>query len=249
MRLALAWMVTVALIFAAVAGTIAPEQSDQRHVEYGKQFKSVARLSCRNVSTNHVQQASCVILSPTWVITAAHVVDGTDDWVVTTDDGKSLPLKSISIHKDFKGGHGRNDVALGRVDGEFALDCYPDLYNGDDEVGKVVTIAGYGLHGTWDTGAVESDDKKRAGSNTVDTAYGDLLVCSVDGGICTDLEFLIGSGDSGGGLFIGNQLAGINSFVMVAGRKPKSKRGEESGHTRISCCKSWIEQEMSCHDE
>jgi hypothetical protein len=249
MRLALAWMVTVALIFAAVAGTISPEQSDQIHIEYGKKFKSVARLSCRNVTTNQIQQASCVIISPTWVITAAHVVEGTDDWVVTADDGTSLPLRNISIHKDFKGGYGKNDVAVGRVDGEFNLDFYPTLYDGDDEIGKVVSIAGYGLYGTWDTGAVESDGKKRAGSNIVDCAYGDVLVCSVDGGKSTELEFLIGSGDSGGGLFIGSQLAGINSFVMVAGRKPKSKRGEESGHTRISCCKSWIEQEMSCHDE
>lgn len=247
MRIALVWIAMVALIFAAVAGTISPDQHDTRHVEYGKQFKSVARLSCRNVSTNQIQEASCVIIGPKWILTAAHVVDGTDGWIVKSDDGKSLSLKSVSVHKDFNGGLGRHDVALGLVDGEFCLDFYPALYDGDDEAGKVASIVGYGLHGTFDTGAVESDGKKRAGMNVIDSTFADVLVCSVDGGPSTELEFLIGSGDSGGGLFIGNRLAGINSFIMVSGRKPKSKRGEESGHTRISCCKQWIEQEMASH--
>jgi secreted trypsin-like serine protease len=55
------------------------------------------------------------------------------------------------------------------------------------------------------------------------------------------LEFLIASGDSGGGLFIDNKLAGIHSCVMTVGKNPQSKYGEESGHTRISNFIEWIE--------
>lgn len=247
-----AWIAAVsfvALIVAAVGGTIDPKQSDDKHVEYGKKFSCVARLICRNVSTNQTHAASCVVIAPQWVITAAHVVDGTDGWMVLLDDGTKKPLKSISIHHGFNGGVGNSDIAIGRVDGLLDLEFYPALYEDKDEAGKVVSIAGYGLHGTFETGATESDGKKRAGQNTIDAVSDDSLICSVSGGTPTELEFLIGSGDSGGGLFIGSKLAGVNSFIMVAGRRPRSKYGEESSHSRVSCYKSWIEQEMAADED
>lgn len=239
----------VALIVAAVAGTIDPKQSDATHVEYGKKFSCVARIICRNVATNQTHAASCVVIAPQWIVTAAHVVDGTDGWIVLLDDGTKKPLKSISIHHGFQGGVGNSDIALGRVDGMLDLEFYPALYGSRDEVGKVVSIAGYGLHGTFETGATESDGKKRAGQNIVDAVSEESLICSVSGGVPTELEFMIGSGDSGGGLFIGNELAGINSFIMVAGRRPRSQYGEESAHSRVSCYKSWIEQEMAGYED
>ena len=58
----------------------------------------------------------------------------------------------------------------------------------------------------------------------------------------TVLEYMIGSGDSGGGLFIEGKLAGINSCVMAVERSPMSKYGEESGHTRVSKFIDWIEK-------
>ena len=72
-----------------------------------------------------------------------------------------------------------------------------------------------------------------------------MLVCSAsvhsDKNI-TKMEFLIASGDSGGGLFIDNKLAGINSCVMAVDRSPQSKYNEESGHTRVSKFLGWINE-------
>jgi hypothetical protein len=56
----------------------------------------------------------------------------------------------------------------------------------------------------------------------------------------TSLEFLIASGDSGGGLFIDGKLAGINSCIMAVNGSPKSDYRTESGHTRISINLDWI---------
>ena len=53
---------------------------------------------------------------------------------------------------------------------------------------------------------------------------------------------MIGSGDSGGGLFLDGKLAGINSFVMAADGKTNSDYGDECAHTRISTYKKWIEE-------
>jgi hypothetical protein len=60
----------------------------------------------------------------------------------------------------------------------------------------------------------------------------------------TELEFLICSGDSGGGLFINKKLAGINSCVLAADKKPNSSYGDDAGHTRISKYVPWIKQKI-----
>ena len=57
----------------------------------------------------------------------------------------------------------------------------------------------------------------------------------------TELEFCAANGDSGGGLFIDNKLAGINSMVLAADKKTNSDYGDECTHTRISSYKSWID--------
>ena len=61
----------------------------------------------------------------------------------------------------------------------------------------------------------------------------------------TELEFLIGSGDSGGGLFLDGKLAGINSCVLAIDKKPNSTYSDESGHTRVSKYIDWINLTIS----
>ena len=58
------------------------------------------------------------------------------------------------------------------------------------------------------------------------------------------LEFCISPGDSGGPLFAGGKLAGVNSFTMASKGPLKSKAGEETAHTRVSLYREWINQVM-----
>jgi hypothetical protein len=249
MKLKLIAIPLLAVAIVAIAGTIDPRKDDSLHREYGDKFKCVAKLVCRNIKTEREQTASCVIISPRFVITAAHVVADCDGWFVLCDDGSKHEIAEIVSHPDFEQKKlGEGDLAIGRVSEPFALDFYPALHGLKDEPGQVAAIAGYGLTGTFQTGAVICDGKKRAGSNVVDRADRDLLVCSVDSNRRTELEFLISPGDSGGGLFLGNDLAGINSFLMVAGRMPTAKMGEESAHTRISAHKEWIEEVLNARE-
>ena len=101
---------------------------------------------------------------------------------------------------------------------------------------------GYGITGNFNTGAKVSDGKKRAGSNVIDYIEKHILVCSASkpGNRITELEFLISNGDSGGGLFIDQKLAGINSGIMCSDKKLDSSYGDESCHTRISIHRDWI---------
>jgi hypothetical protein len=70
-----------------------------------------------------------------------------------------------------------------------------------------------------------------------------MLVTSVRDGKKTSLEFLISHGDSGGGLFINNQLAGIHSGIMTEDKDKNlnSDYKDFAAHTRISLHKAWIE--------
>ena len=228
---------------ALFAGTIDPKANDESHVKYGEGFHCVLRLSARQESGVR-QFASAVAIDPTHVVTAAHVVEGTHD-VRVVCRGTEYAATKVRIHPDYdlkKLGVG--DIAVITLGEPLPLKTYPPLYSARDEAGAVASLAGYGMFGTFTTGAKKSDNKKRGGSNVVDAVTDSLLICSVSGVRRTSMEFLIGSGDSGGGLFIGDSLAGLHSYLLaVGGSSPNSKSGEESYHSRVSEYRWWILRE------
>ena len=238
-----------AVAVSLTGGTISPTIDGSKHLEYGAKFRHVAFIRCESPdSPTGVFAASCVVISPNHVLTAAHVVKNTTSWTVVADDGKPRSLRRVSVHPAYGREKGLNDLAVGFTDDKFGYSWYPAIYAKQDEQGQLVSIAGYGMVGNWRDGITGSDGKRRAGSNRIDFATGDYLICSIAGEPWTSLEFLICSGDSGGGLFIGNELAGINSCIMAKDKKPEAKYGEESVHVRLSEPKhrDWILAEIRC---
>lgn len=228
------------------AGTIDPHTPDEKYLEYGAKFSNV--VSICGVYENKTQFcASAVVISPRNILTAAHVVKNSAKCYVAIGDRKYC-IHKVICHKDFEENKfGLHDIAIGICDRNMNMDFYPELYDQTDEVDKVCSIAGFGLTGTFRTGAVISDNKRRAGSNMIDRIEKQLLICSPSPGKWrrTELEFLISSGDSGGGLFIDGKLAGINSCVLVNGTNPpRSDYATESGHTRISEHLDWIKENL-----
>lgn len=248
MRTALAGLIVAIATSFSHSGTIDPSVPDSRYVEYGKKFIHVVKIkgicNCKKRDREHEFHASAVIISPHWVVTAAHVVSSADDMAILVG-GRECKISKVKIHKDFdKDKMGHNDIALCYSDEDFGMDFYPELYTESDEVGKIASICGYGMTGSFSTGAVKSDDLKRAGSNIVDRIEMKCLICNNLGGRKTELEFMIASGDSGGGLFIDGKLAGINSFVMADDGKPNSDYGDECAHTRVSLYADWMKETM-----
>ena len=224
------------------SGTIDPNTPDSKYIEYGKKFSYVGSL-CGSYENGDFFCASAVAIDDHHILTAAHVVDGATICVFSLEESP-YKIHTIIVHKDFETKkYGHADIALCYSEKPFGLKFYPELYTEDDEESKLSCMAGYGFTGNFLNGAAKHDGKKRAGSNFIDRTENDLLICSPskrNNKDFTSLEFLIASGDSGGGLFIDNKLAGIHSCVMVAGKIPQSKYGEESGHTRISKFITWI---------
>jgi len=227
-------------IGSSFAGTIDPETPDSKYLEYGAKFNHVVKLCC--FDGVGMSCGSAVIIDPHWIITAAHVIENCNSWTVIVKD-KEYKLSKVFINPKYNTNiFGESDIALGYSPEPIKISFYPPLYENGDEVGKVCSIAGWGLTGNFNTGVKISDGKIRGGSNFIDRTDKKVLICSASkrNNKFTELEYLICSGDSGGGLFIDGKLAGINSSVLGYDGKPDSTYTDESCHTRISLYIDWI---------
>jgi hypothetical protein len=245
-------IILLAVSRAAMAGTIDPSTPDDKYVEFGKQFPFVVRITnnvdCKKCEKNHEQLASAVIIRPHWALTAAHVINGSKDDVIYVGEKKHHVAYKVQ-HKDYNENKvGLHDIALCYVDDDFKLNFYVPLYTKADELGQAVTIAGWGSTGNFTTGATKSDNQRRAGQNKLSAAFLSVVACAPRKDGRFPLEFMIAPGDSGGGMFIGNELAGINSFLAHDDGKPDGTYGDDSAFTRVSMYRDWVESQIKQHE-
>ena len=248
--LILSLIILLGLSSPAISGTRDPSTPDAKHLAYGEKHQCVVQVKGKmqikdekDETIEVTASGSGVIIAKRYMVTAAHVVQNTKDPYIILNK-KKIKIEWIVIPKDFAiKKTGPYDIALCRLHEDAIIDFYPELYEKDDELGKLCSLAGWGMHGTWTSGTIYDDDKRRAGSNYVDPImFCGMLVCSVqDVSKRTTLEFLIGHGDSGGGLFIDKKLAGIHSCIYTGDGKLDSSYKDYSAHTRVSLHKDWID--------
>jgi hypothetical protein len=237
---------------SSFAGTIDPNTPDEKYIEYGKKHKCVVELCGIDKDSGKKFFASAVIIKPRIVLTAAHIITDTANnkkAFIILDKEKINILSAVYPSEYNKDTFAVKDIAIGILESNANIDFYPELYDGDDEVGKICSIAGMGITGNHINGANTYDGQKRAGSNIIDETFKELLICSLNKGKKTGLEFLIANGDSGGGLFIDKKLAGINSCVMADDKSLNSNYNDWSGHTRVSLHKPWIDKVVKILEE
>lgn len=224
-------------------GTRDPNIDDIHYINYGEKFQCVASV-CGTEEEGGLYCASGVVIKPNWILTAAHVMKKAKTCKIKVNN-KKINISTFISHNQFENNNfGYYDIALIYSEEDIGLNFYPDLYRDTDEIGKICSLSGYGITGTFKSGAVMGDGQKRAGSNRIRGIERHLLTCDLKDPNTT-MEFLIGSGDSGGGLFIGKKLAGINSCVITTDGKTDSNYNDESGHTRISQYIEWIERTIN----
>ena len=240
------FIILLILVTPLYAGTINPNNKDEQYQNYANNYDCVVRLITK--SNNRItSKSSSVLISNQWVLTAAHIFHQSKDPAFILIDKDHYPVQKVFVHQNFKHTSvGEYDIAILKLEKQINKSIkYPKLYTKSDEVKKKVDIAGYGIFGTFDTGARTSDDKKRAGCNHIEYINKHILICVAEKPSKSALEILISHGDSGGGLFIDQKLAGINSLVLSSDGKADSSWSDESGHTRISIFYTWIQDIMS----
>lgn len=238
-------VVLMILISTCKAGTIRHDVEESKYLDFGKKFFCVKQLITVKDRAGNKEYgvASCVILNEHWCITSAHVADSDLDFVKVVIDDKDYCIDKIIIHNNFDSKKHTGDIALGFCEKGFGKNIHPTkIYKEKINTGEFCSIAGYGKYGNMKSGARIFDGKIRAGSNKIEYRYNDMIICDGSEKNPTSLEFLPNIGDSGGGLFIKGELAGITSLVLGNKGKTDSQYGDEAGFVELYQYREWIKK-------
>lgn len=271
-RLLCAFMGVVPLFVlagSAVAGTIRHDRSIAGYRSLGSRYTSVGEVNGRDGYGGW--SGSGVLIGGRWAITAAHVAEGADELRFAVG-GRNFNARRWYINPQWNGDLlNGGDLAIIEFDQNITSQTGirpAKRYGGAAELGNLATFAGFGRTGDGLSGDTDDNSERLAGRNYLD-AYGSwlgggkrangILLADFDnrrqtadenllGSARRDkLEYLIASGDSGGGVFMDvngqERLVGIHSFVFANGLDdydPDSDYGDGSGHTRVGAYKAWI---------
>lgn len=265
------WILTLSALFMfpilrckiADAGIHRHDVSSEKFISLAKesQFACVGQLKRDDKAIG-----SAVMISSQWAITSAHIFGDLPEKGVTVEiGGQTFQINEVVIHPNYKNANLKlaTDLALIMLDKNYKGKT-AKIYEKDKEIGATVTIVGYGkFRGAFDASA--NSEGKRAGQNVIDTIGGEKLPANFLGVDLTnpknpttdkfgnktplELEYIIDSGDSGGGMFMREKskwfLAWINTRTVYDRDKlvKFSEYGFYDSHsyfTRVSTVHNWI---------
>ena len=238
---------------AAQAIVIRHDVLDQKYIDFGAGFSSVGQL------TSSTNTGSGVLIAPSWVLTAAHLKNGSSIPGSFILGGVPYAVETFQAHPDWTGDVlDGNDLALVRLAEPVTQSAPSGWYTGNGEIGRVGVSVGYGRTGTGLTGENASSGIKRAGESLLETIGtrspltpplppDDTLeyrFYAPDDPNALPREAIATKGDSGGPVFIesgyGFVVAGIHSFVWNMNGGNLGTYGDIVVSTRVAAYDDWI---------
>ena len=274
------------------AGVIRNDVNDSVYTSLAAQsvYDSVGFLTWSEGTSGYI--ASGTLISPEWVLTAGHVVGGTNNsgagisemifGLSSSYDGMGVSAEEWIPYTGWSssGGNLWNGVDLGlvRLSQPITSVTPAQIDFSTSPVGLLGTNVGYGRSGLGTGGMTTAAGTKRAGQNMIDARGGmvttmgsgtllnlngisptvlfqdfdhptNLVASSMGSAIPVAQEYLIGSGDSGGGLFIDvggvTKLVGVHSFLAslpypLDTTGANADYGDLAGSVSVQSFENWI---------
>ena len=222
----------------ATAVVIRHDKDDAAALRLAQPFQAVGRI---------LPDGGCTLITPTWALTAAHVGASLRPGSLIQFGDKTHAVKRVVLHPEGNGPKGRPpevDLALVELAEPVKAIRPVELYDGQEELGKLVYLVGYGDYGNPRSGLRQTDGNRRAVTNVVDDAGPLRIFMKFDeppkG---SEFEGVGGPGDSGGpALFLNDSkifLMGVSSASMNG--KPGAY-GVTDVYVRVSSYISWIKK-------
>jgi secreted trypsin-like serine protease len=277
---------------AGRAGVIRHDVNDSDYTSLAAQsvYDSVGFLRWNEGASGYI--ASGTLISPEWVLTAGHVVGGTNNYgagvsgmffgLGSVYSGTGIAATEWIPYAGWSSSNGDVwagvDLGLVRLSQPITSVTPALLDFSTPLLGLLGTNVGYGRSGTGTLGMSSDPGVKRAGQNMIDarggmvTTMGSGTLLDLDGISSTVLfqdfdhptdlvastmgsvtpvaqEYLIASGDSGGGLFIdvggATKLVGVNSFLAslpypLDTTGANADYGDLAGVVSVQSFENWI---------
>lgn len=238
-------IISLALVIVSCnvnAIVIRHDVEDKKYLALGEKY---------SVSVAYVNGCAATLIDKSWLLTAAHCLEGKEDTIFTVRHIETIyRVEKIFIHPEFKPTNDEKfDAALVQLKDAIENGRPALLSEHRNELGQAVIFVGRGTFGNGRDGLIRDDFKQRGATNTVSSANEHVIGFTFDDPkTATQYEGISSRGDSGGPAFIivDNKLVviGISSYQMGNGFG-EGRYGVGEYYTRVSSTYAWIKGVMN----